>query len=107
MFFCGVKRFKMRWTVLTFAVLLSAQARPDFTGHWELIRSGDGPDGSPIAIDVIESGKSPRVLSVTRHFASGGAEAREYPFGVSGRVGGISVGGGIQKTLSIDRKSVV
>lgn len=81
--------------------MLLVQAKPDFSGHWVLVRSANLPAGTPVAIDVIESGSAPRTLSVTRHFDTGGAEAREYPVGVSGRVGGISVGGGIPKTLSI------
>jgi hypothetical protein len=59
------------------------------------------PAGTIVAIDVNEGGEMPRVMSVARYLESGSAELRDYKVGIQeGRVGGVSVGGGIPKAIS-------
>ena len=89
-----------RALILAVAILF-AQERPNFVGHWELIRAGDVPAGTIVAIDINEGGEKPRVLSVARYLETGSAELRDYLVGIQqGRVGGVSVGGGIPKEIS-------
>jgi hypothetical protein len=92
----------MTWrTAVLCMAFLVAQEHSDWSGHWELIRSADAKPGAVIAIDIMDSGRLPRVLSVTRYFETGGAEMRDYPVGAaSARVGGMSVRGGIPTPLS-------
>ena len=92
----------MNWPSALFCVaILIAQGKPNFSGHWELVRSGELRSGVAVSIDIVESAQPRRVLSVTRHFEGGDAEARDYPFGIRGTAGGILVGGGIPTPTSV------
>jgi hypothetical protein len=98
--FFSVQEFMNRSVLILSLGILVGQDRPNFAGHWELIRSGGVP-ARAIAIDIADDGQIPRVLSVTRYFEGGDAETRDYPFGISGRAGGISVRGGIPVSTSV------
>lgn len=91
----------MHKTLAIAFVLLLAQARPNFVGHWELINPDDRPVGTAISIDIKSNPQTPNLWSVTRYFDGGDAETRDYQFGESGRYGGISVRGGIPLPLAI------